>query len=105
MPNHSRYVAFWSYTRFDDEHDGQWLTDLRIALEKEVQALSGFKVAIFQDVDGILWGNGRRRSSDPPRMKPRFSSRSLRLAISEVIHVALNWSNSLNGRRRWVLTH
>jgi hypothetical protein len=61
-----RYVAFWSYTRFDDEHDGQWLTGLRAALQAEVQALSGVSVEIFQDIEGIAWGeqwNAKIKSS------------------------------------------
>jgi hypothetical protein len=53
---HRRYVAFWSYTRFDDTHDGNWLTGLKEALQAEVQALSGMSVEIFRDVDGIAWG-------------------------------------------------
>jgi hypothetical protein len=51
-----RYIAFWSYTRFDDQHDGTWLTGLKVALESEFQAQSGVHVEIFQDVDGIVWG-------------------------------------------------
>jgi cobaltochelatase CobT len=51
-----RFIAFWSYTHFDDEHDGQWLTNLRSALAAEVRALSGKKVEVFQDVEGIEWG-------------------------------------------------
>jgi len=50
------YEAFWSYTRFDDEHDGQWLTSLREAVVSEVRARSGKKIEIFQDKDGIDWG-------------------------------------------------
>lgn len=56
LPTHRRYIAFWSYTRFDDTNDGQWLTALRKALQAEVQALWGVNVEIFQDVDGIAWG-------------------------------------------------
>jgi hypothetical protein len=56
-----RYAAFWSYTRFDDEHDGSWLSDLRKALEKAVRALSGKKIEIFQDVDGLVWGERWKR--------------------------------------------
>lgn len=56
MPTHPRYIAFWSYTRFDDKHDEKRLTGLRKALEAEVRALSGVRVEIFQDVDGIAWG-------------------------------------------------
>lgn len=51
-----RYDAFWSYTRFDDDNDGRWLTDLRKALVTEIQALFGKRVEIFQDIDGIAWG-------------------------------------------------
>jgi hypothetical protein len=56
VPIGRRYAAFWSYTRFDDEHDEGWLTALREALISEVQALSGQHVEIFQDMDGIVWG-------------------------------------------------
>jgi hypothetical protein len=51
-----RYGAFWSYTRLDDRNDEGWLTALREALISEVQALSGKEVEIFQDIDGIAWG-------------------------------------------------
>jgi hypothetical protein len=51
-----KYVAFWSYTRFDDKNDDGWLTALREALMSEVQALFGEQVEIFQDLDGIAWG-------------------------------------------------
>lgn len=50
------YIGFWSYARFDDRHDEKWLTNLRKALENEVKAISGAQVEIFQDVDGIEWG-------------------------------------------------
>ena len=62
-----RYVAFWSYTRFDDKHDEQWLTGLREALVAEVRAVSGKQIEIFQDTDGIAWG-------DP--WKPKLASSS-----------------------------
>ena len=51
-----KYGAFWSYSRFDDGNDGQWLTELRKALVAELQASFGQQVEIFQDVDGITWG-------------------------------------------------
>jgi hypothetical protein len=56
MPTGRRYIAFWSYTRFDDRNDGESLTGLRDRLEAEVRALSGKRVEIFQDVGGIAWG-------------------------------------------------
>src|ERR1035441_810650 len=51
-----KYCAFWSYTRFDDDNDGHWLTALRKALVAEVQASFGKQLEIFQDVDGVAWG-------------------------------------------------
>jgi hypothetical protein len=56
LPTHRRYIAFWSYARFDNTHDGLWLSDLKNALQAEIQALSGVSVEIFQDVEGIVWG-------------------------------------------------
>ncbi len=55
------YSAFWSYTRFDDKNDEGWLTALREALISEVQALSGKEVEIFQDIDGLVWGERWRQ--------------------------------------------
>jgi hypothetical protein len=56
LKTNQRYVAFWSYTRFDDNNDHSWLSNLKESVETEVRALSGKHVEIFQDVDGILWG-------------------------------------------------
>ncbi|MFZ1158729.1 MAG: hypothetical protein WAO10_13180, partial [Candidatus Sulfotelmatobacter sp.] len=56
LQRRQRYIAFWSYTRFDDRNDGKWLTGLKEALTAEVQALRGVSVEIFQDVEGIGWG-------------------------------------------------
>jgi hypothetical protein len=50
------YAAFWSYSRFDDQNDERFLTSLRKALVAEVRALSGTQVEIFQDIDGLVWG-------------------------------------------------
>ncbi len=51
-----KYGAFWSYTRFDDENDELWVTALRKALVSEVRASFGKHIEIFQDVDGMAWG-------------------------------------------------
>jgi hypothetical protein len=51
-----QYVAFWSYSRVDDQNDRKWLTELKCALEGESRALSGKVVEIFQDVSSIAWG-------------------------------------------------
>lgn len=56
MTTNRKYGAFWSYSRFDDKNDEGWLTALREALISEVQALFGKQVEIFQDMDGIAWG-------------------------------------------------
>jgi hypothetical protein len=56
LQRRQRYIAFWSYTRFDDKHDGNWLTGLKDALAAEVQALRGVSIEIFQDVEGVGWG-------------------------------------------------
>jgi len=51
-----RYAAFWSYSRFDDSNDREWLTKLKGALEAESRACSGKVIEIFQDVSGTQWG-------------------------------------------------
>jgi len=56
LQRRQRYIAFWSYTRFDDGHDRKWLTGLKDAIENEARALSGVSVEIFQDIEGIVWG-------------------------------------------------
>jgi TIR domain len=56
-----KYAAFWSYTRFDDKNDAGWLTALREAPISEVQALFGKQVEIFQDIDGMAWGERWKR--------------------------------------------
>src|SRR5262249_33663747 len=56
-----RNAGFWSYTRFDDEHDEQWLSQLREALINEVRASFGRRIQIFQDKDGIAWGERWKR--------------------------------------------
>jgi formylglycine-generating enzyme required for sulfatase activity len=45
-----------SYTRFDDENDGAYLTDLRERLSREVRAYTGRPFHIFQDTEDIKWG-------------------------------------------------
>jgi formylglycine-generating enzyme required for sulfatase activity len=52
-----RYDALISYTRFDDEHDGAYLTAFREQLSGEVRAQSGQEFRIFQDTEDIKWGD------------------------------------------------
>jgi len=51
-----RYDALISYTRFDDENDGAFLTAFRERLSREVQAHRGEPFPIFQDIEDIKWG-------------------------------------------------
>src|ERR1035441_3846713 len=46
---HRQPKAFWSYTRFDDEHARGTLTALRKRLEDELRAQRGTPFAIYQD--------------------------------------------------------
>jgi hypothetical protein len=53
----ARYAAFLSYARSDDnKRDGAWISELKTALEVALRALSGKEISIWQDVDGIVWG-------------------------------------------------
>jgi hypothetical protein len=50
------YDALMSYTRFDDQNDGAFLTAFRERLSYEVRAHSGQEFRIFQDTEDIKWG-------------------------------------------------
>lgn len=49
-------MAFLSYVRSDDDHDGGQVTSLRELLEGEVKMQTGMAFPIFQDRNEILWG-------------------------------------------------
>jgi cobaltochelatase CobT len=49
-------IAFLSYVRSDDEHDGGRITAFRQRLEGEVKMQTGKPFAIFQDRNDIAWG-------------------------------------------------
>jgi hypothetical protein len=51
-----RPQAFWSYTRFDDNHARGYLSALRSRLEDELRAQLGTSFAIFQDTLDLTWG-------------------------------------------------
>jgi formylglycine-generating enzyme required for sulfatase activity len=50
------YDALMSYTRFDDQNDGAFLTAFCERLSHEVRAHSGQEFRIFQDIEDIKWG-------------------------------------------------
>ena len=49
-------VAFLSYSHFDDDHDGGYLTKFRERLSGEVRIHTAKDFPIFQDRDSIEWG-------------------------------------------------
>jgi cobaltochelatase CobT len=49
-------IAFLSYVRSDDEHDGGRISAFRERLEGEVRMQTGKPFAIFQDRNDIAWG-------------------------------------------------
>ncbi len=50
-------IGFWSYARSDDDASGNALTELRMALKRELMQQLGRDVALFQDVAAIPWGS------------------------------------------------
>ncbi|GBE23066.1 MAG TPA: toll/interleukin-1 receptor domain-containing protein [Actinobacteria bacterium] len=50
------HAAFFSYSHFDDRHDGDYLSRLRMRLADEVQMQTGIEFRIFQDREDILIG-------------------------------------------------
>lgn len=51
-----RPIAFLSYVRSDDAHDGGRITEFRKRLEGEVRMQTGEDFSIFQDRNDISWG-------------------------------------------------
>jgi hypothetical protein len=86
--------AFLSYTRIDDEFFGGAITSLRKLLEQGVQVVSGDRnFKIFQDVDGIEFGENWQKRLDEALISTRFLIRYSHLCISRVTHVAVSWAN------------
>jgi Flp pilus assembly protein TadD len=54
-------TAFFSYARWDDEHDNGHLSDFRKQLAEEVQAQTGSEFLIFQDQIDVVWGQDWQR--------------------------------------------
>jgi CheY-like chemotaxis protein len=65
--------AFLSYTRLDDEFFGGAITSLRKLLELGVQVVTGHKnFNIFQDIDGIEFGQQWQKRLDQAIVSTRF---------------------------------
>jgi CheY-like chemotaxis protein len=65
--------AFLSYTRIDDEFFGGAITSLRKLLERGVQVVTGHAdFNIFQDVDGIEFGQNWQKRLDEAIASTRF---------------------------------
>jgi parallel beta-helix repeat protein len=56
--------AFMSYSRSDDQYERQHLTLFRERLEGAVHQHTGMPFAIFQDTEGVLWGQDWRQRLD-----------------------------------------
>jgi hypothetical protein len=74
-------AAFMSYAQFDDNHDHGFLTKFRARLSDEIRMQSGRDFRIFQDREGLRWGqNWQRRIHEAldnatyliPMMTPNF---------------------------------
>ena len=52
----SRFGAFLSYTRHDDDYENGRITDMRLRLAPEVHMQLGEPFVIFQDRDSIFTG-------------------------------------------------
>jgi hypothetical protein len=61
----TEFGAFLSYSRYDDENEGQRIQKLAQSLKAEVRSQTGHPFAIFVDRDDIKWGqNWRRRLTE-----------------------------------------
>jgi hypothetical protein len=65
-------VAFLSYVRSDDEHDGGRITELRQRLEGEVKMQTGLPFHIFQDRNDIRWGHQWKERLEDALMSVTF---------------------------------
>ncbi|CCG09408.1 Serine/threonine protein kinase [Pararhodospirillum photometricum DSM 122] len=54
-------AGFWSYTRFDDDHEGGRITRLRERLERSIRFVTGADLPIFQDRKDIGFGENWER--------------------------------------------
>ena len=57
-------VAFFSYSRSDDDHDGADLSGLCKRFEEELRAQSGRPMKVFHDRSDIEWGDAWKRKID-----------------------------------------
>ena len=56
-------IAFLSYVRADNEHEGGRLSQFRELLGREVRMQTGEEFTIFQDRNDIRWGQNWKRVS------------------------------------------
>lgn len=58
-------AALMSYTRFDDDQTGRYLSELGAWISREVEAYTGLPFPIFRDTQDIAWGqHWEQRISD-----------------------------------------
>ena len=76
--------AFLSYTRLDDEFFGGAITSLRRLLELGVQVVTGDRTFnIFQDIEGIEFGQKWQKQLNEAISKSSFSYQSSPLFFQE----------------------
>jgi hypothetical protein len=68
-------IAFLSYVRADDEHEGGRLSQFRELLGREVRMQTGEEFPIFQDRNDIKWGQNWKQRLDDSLDAVTFSSR------------------------------
>ena len=65
-------IAFMSYVRADDDHDGGNITNLRKRLESELEMQLGTKFPIFQDRNDLAWGEAWEERIKNLYLRSRF---------------------------------
>ena len=60
----SALSGFWSYVHADDEAEGDRITLLAEKLVAEYEMITGEKIELFLDKDGIEWGEKWRDKID-----------------------------------------
>jgi formylglycine-generating enzyme required for sulfatase activity len=65
-------LAFVSYVHIDDEYHGGAITEFRQKLSLAVRVITGVDFEVFQDRDGIDWGQNWRQTLDAALDEVRF---------------------------------
>ena len=96
----SCYRGFWSYVHKDDEAEGGRITQLANDVVAQYEMITGDKIELFLDKDGLEWGDKWRDKIDTrlvlvaffiPVMTPRyFKSAECRTELNQFVRRASN---------------